>query len=68
MKKKSVFIAIATVFFINISAAMTPCTDILKECLELNPFALDEGLHEFQAHLGYMQGCLSFAEACIDQE
>ena len=47
---------------------MTPCTDILDECLESNPFATDEGLHQLQAHFGYRQGCLAFAEACIEQE
>ncbi|MTI88431.1 MAG: hypothetical protein FH748_10725 [Balneolaceae bacterium] len=68
MKKKSLFIAIVTLFFISISSAMTPCTDILKECLESNPYSYDENLHEYHAYIGYINGCFGFADACIEQE
>lgn len=67
MKKKSLLSAIAILVIISISSAMTPCTDIFDACIDSNPFAIDEGLHEFQAHIGHMQGCLNFLDACFEQ-
>lgn len=68
MKKKSIILTVTTLLFVSISYAMTPCTDIFDECMESNPFNWEEGLHQFQAYYGYMQGCINFAEACIEQQ
>lgn len=70
MKKKTLIITMAILFFVSLSSAMTPCTDIYDECMESNPYSnsMEDGIHEFQAYLGYMHGCLAFAEACVEQE
>lgn len=67
---KIIFTSIlAVVFFVGLSIAMTdsPCVEIYKFCEENNPFDPTENLHSFQAHIGYMNGCLNFLEACFEQ-